>query len=269
MLPDYEETDEWRNNHKKDIARASAIIIAAYDTPDPNVFPPSYAQYQDITSFVLGDWTDGGITYSNRGTYFDATGAYIKGKLVAGTTVDTGINLPISIDDWSIKSDTSVLTKDANDVINPPFITLSLLHNNGSTSEIIDTLPSNKRIYINGIDSFSYAPTDPLKISTHYYGFNKYNIELKSYGGTPQTFDKLIIDKFDINASNGQNGSYIQFIYKNDSKTPARPIEDAFPPEGWTTSATTPLEGEYTWMAQRTISFTTANIGSICWSLSI
>ena len=60
-------------------------------------------------------------------------------------------NLPISVDDWSIKSDTSVLTKDANDVINPPFITLSLLHNNGSTSEIIDTLPSNKRIYINDI----------------------------------------------------------------------------------------------------------------------
>ena len=259
MLPDYEETDEWKNNHKKDIARASAIIIAAYDTPDQNVFPPSYAQYQDITSFVLGDWTDGGITYSNRGTYFDATGAYIKGKLVAGTTVDTGINLPISIDDWSIKSDTSVLTKDTNDVINPPFITLSLLHNNGSTSEIIDTLPSNKRIYINGVDSFSYAPTEPLKISTSYYGFNKYNIELKSYGGTPQTFDKLIIDTFDINATNGQNGSYIQFIYKNGTTEPERPIEDAFPPEGWTTSATTPLEGEYTWMAQRTISFTTAN----------
>lgn len=259
MLPGYENTDAWRNLHKKDVARASAIIIAAYDTPDGNVFPPSYAQYQNIIDFILGDWSYQGVDYSNRGTYFDATGAYIKGKLVAGTTVERGVSLPISVDDWRLKADTSVITKDTNNTIQPPYITLSLLYNNGTTSKEIHTLPSNKHVYVNGVDSYSYAPSNPLILDTSYYGFNKYNIELKSYGGSPQTFDKLIIDKFDINATNGQNGSYIQFIYRNDSERPERPTSDAFPPSEWTTSATTPLADEYTWMSQRTISFTAAN----------
>ena len=265
MLPGYENTDAWRNLHKKDVARASAIIIAAYDTPDGNVFPPSYAQYQNIIDFILGDWSYQGVDYTNRGTYFDATGAYIKGTLVAGTTVESGVSLPISVDDWRLKADTSVITKDTNNTIQPPYITLSLLYNNGTTSEEIHTLPNNKRVYVNGVDSYSYAPSNPLVIDTSYYGFNKYNIELKSYGGSPQTFDKLIIDKFDINATNGQNGSYIQFIYCNwypveEQTVPDTPTQDAFPPSGWYTSAPALLDGEFTFMSQRTISFTSANV---------
>lgn len=54
-----------------DIARASAIIIAAYKTPDGTLQPPSYAQYQNIIDFDLP---------SHRKTYFDANGAKFVGK---------------------------------------------------------------------------------------------------------------------------------------------------------------------------------------------
>lgn len=263
-LSGYENTAAWRQAHKDEVARASAIIIAAYETPDVNVYPPSYAQYQDITRFILGDWSEGGVDYSNRGTYFDATGAYFKGNLVAGTTADPGLNIPVNVDDWRISADTSVVTKDTNNNVQPALITLSLLHNNGTTTTEVTTLPSDKKVYVNGQDNY-YAYTggvthNPLEIDTSYFGFVKYNIELKSYTGTPQTYDKLVIDKFDINASNGRNGSYYQFIYKNDTEMPSRPTQDAFPPSGWSTTATTPLDGEYTFMSQRTVSFTAANV---------
>ena len=47
----------------------------------------------------------------------------------------------------------------------------------------------------------------------------------------------------------GQNGQYTQFIYKNDTTNPSAPTSDsAYPPTGWTTTATTPnfANGEYT-----------------------
>ena len=198
MLPDYEETDEWKNKHKKDIARASAIIIAAYDTPDQNVFPPSYAQYQDITSFVLGDWTDGGITYSNRGTYFDATGAYIKGNLVAGTVIEPGVNIPIVVDTWKIVADYSIITKDNENQISPSTITLALLHNNGKSSSIVTSLPSDKAIYVNGSLN-SGGLTVPVT------SFENLTINLTDTANK-QIFDKIIIETVDINAKNGTDG---------------------------------------------------------------
>ena len=198
MLPDYEETDEWKNKHKKDIARASAIIIAAYNTPDQNVFPPSYAQYQDITSFVLGDWTDGGITYSNRGTYFDATGAYIKGNLVSGTVIEPDVNIPIVVDTWKIVADYSIITKDNENQITPSTITLSLLHNNGKSSSIVTSLPSDKAIYVNGVLNAG-GLTIPVT------SFENLTITLTDTANK-QIFDKIIIEKFDINAKNGTDG---------------------------------------------------------------
>lgn len=79
------------NNPTEDeISRASAIIIAAYKTPDSGgiinnktiapIKPSSYAQYHGITDFNL---------FTHRGTYMDATGAYVKGNLVteSGTSV--------------------------------------------------------------------------------------------------------------------------------------------------------------------------------------
>lgn len=60
-----------------EISRASAIIIAAYATPDSGITPPSYAQYQNITTFELNKY---------RKTYFDAN----KAKFVGEFQVDAG-----------------------------------------------------------------------------------------------------------------------------------------------------------------------------------
>lgn len=71
---------ELTNPTQDDINRASAIIIAAYNTPDSGIVPPSYAQYQNITDYSLG---------SHRKSYFDATGCYIVGNFAvqaAGST---------------------------------------------------------------------------------------------------------------------------------------------------------------------------------------
>lgn len=73
---------ELQNPTQDDINRASAIIIAAYETPDSEITPPSYAQYQNIHDYNLS---------SHRKTYFDANGSEVFGKFVvnaAGQEID-------------------------------------------------------------------------------------------------------------------------------------------------------------------------------------
>ena len=67
----------YRYTSASDKKRASAIIIASYDTPDDGITPPSYAQYQDITDFNLS---------THRKTFFDANG----GTVIGNFKVDTG-----------------------------------------------------------------------------------------------------------------------------------------------------------------------------------
>lgn len=169
--------------------RASAIIIAAYQTPDKDIVPPSYAQYQDIQDFNLS---------SNRGTYFDATGAYIKGNLVSGTVIEPGVNIPIVVDTWKIVADYSIITKDNENHITPSTITLALLHNNGTSSSIVTSLPEDKAIYVNGVLN-SGGLTIPVT------SFENLNITLTDTANE-QIFDKIIIETFDINATNGTDG---------------------------------------------------------------
>ena len=170
-------------------SRASAIIIAAYETPDKKIVPPSYAQYQDIQDFNLS---------SHRGTYFDATGAYIKGNLVSGTVIEPGVNIPIVVDTWKIVADYSIITKDNENHITPSTITLALLHNNGTSSSIVASLPADKVIYVNGVLN-SGGLTIPVT------SFENLTITLTDIANE-QIFDKIIIETFDINATNGTDG---------------------------------------------------------------
>lgn len=170
-------------------SRASAIIIAAYQTPDKDIVPPSYAQYQDIQDFNLSN---------HRGTYFDATGAYIKGNLVSGTVIEPGVNIPIVVDTWKIVADYSIITKDNENHITPSTITLALLHNNGTSSSIVTSLPEGKAIYVNGV-----LNTGGLTINVT--SFENLTITLTDTANE-QIFDKIIIETFDINATNGTDG---------------------------------------------------------------
>ena len=170
-------------------SRASAIIIAAYQTPDKDVVAPSYAQYQYIQDFNLS---------SHRGTYFDATGAYIKGNLVSGTVIEPDVSIPIVVDTWKIVADYSIITKDNENHITPSTITLALLHNNGKSSSIVTSLPSDKAIYVNGVLNAG-GLTIPVT------SFENLTITLTDTANE-QIFDKIIIEKFDINATNGTDG---------------------------------------------------------------
>ena len=170
-------------------SRASAIIIAAYQTPDKDVVAPSYAQYQDIQDFNLS---------SHRGTYFDATGAYIKGNLVSGTVIEPDVNIPIVVDTWKIVADYSIITKDNENQITPSTITLALLHNNGKSSSIVTSLPEGKAIYVNGVLNAG-GLTIPVT------SFENLTITLTDTANE-QIFDKIIIETFDINATNGTDG---------------------------------------------------------------
>lgn len=87
-----------------DIARASAIIIAAYKTPDASVKPPSYAQYEKITDFNLG---------SHRMTYFDATGGHIVGEFTVNTG-NTLVPLDQYIQNQTTPQETEILIEDGN-----------------------------------------------------------------------------------------------------------------------------------------------------------
>lgn len=55
----------------EDKSRSSAIIIAAYNTPDSELTPPSYAQYTNITDYELS---------KHRQTYIDAKGSRFVGN---------------------------------------------------------------------------------------------------------------------------------------------------------------------------------------------
>ena len=172
-----------------DKSRASAIIIAAYKTPDKEVVPPSYAQYEDIQDFSLS---------SHRGTYFDANGAHIKGRIISGTVIEPGVNIPIVVDTWKIVADYSIITKDNENHITPSTITLALLHNNGTSSSIVTSLPSDKAIYVNGVLNAG-GLTVPVT------SFENLTITLTDTTNE-QIFDKIIIETFDINATNGTDG---------------------------------------------------------------
>lgn len=173
-----------------DKSRASAIIIAAYETPDKDVVPPSYAQYEDIQDFSLS---------SHRGTYFDANGAHIKGRIISGTVIEPGVNIPIVVDTWKIVADYSIITKDNENQISPSTITLALLHNNGTSSSIVTSLPADKAIYVNDV-------LNSGGLTINVTSFENLTITLTDTANE-QIFDKIIIETFDINATNGTDGA--------------------------------------------------------------
>ena len=72
-------------DNNEDKSRSSAIIIAAYNTPDSELTPPSYAQYTNITDYELS---------KHRQTYIDAKGS----KFVGNFYVDANTSIQDIID---------------------------------------------------------------------------------------------------------------------------------------------------------------------------
>lgn len=68
------------------------------------------------------------------------------------------------------------------------------------------------------------------------------------------------------NGSNGSNGDTTIFIYRNAATQPSTPTAGSMP-SGWSTTPSTPADGQYTWLSQATRSGSTGAIGS--WSTPI
>ena len=81
----YRYTEYEQSQPEYDIPRSSAIIIAAYHTPDSKLTPPSYAQYTKITDFNLA---------SHRQTYIAANGSRFEGDFY----VDANTSIQALID---------------------------------------------------------------------------------------------------------------------------------------------------------------------------
>ena len=82
----YRYTEYEQSQAEYDIPRSSAIIIAAYRTPDSGLTPPSYAQYTKITDYNLA---------SHRQTYIDAKGS----RFVGDFYVDANTSIQDLIDE--------------------------------------------------------------------------------------------------------------------------------------------------------------------------
>lgn len=239
--------DMLANPTTADEQRASAIIIAAYQTPDngdssvspaiPAIFPPSYAQYQNINRFNLAQ---------KRGTYFDATGAYIKGRIMSGSTIDESFT--VNVEQWEFVGTPNIMS--TNNTFSPASFTLKILFKNSNSSVLYDSIPSGKKLYVNNTRVYSLTITSAATL----------NIQLKD--ANDNLLCAAIINANSTSLLNGVNGSYYQNIYKNDLEQPSTPQDDqqhSYPPSGWTTSPTTLAYGDYTWMSQRTVTFDSSN----------
>ena len=142
-----------------DADRQSAIIISAYNSPDPGVHAPSYAAYIGINDFDLG---------SHRGSYIDARGA----KFVGDITM-------CSIDGQSI-SDTFDDIEKKNKKILVNTATIQVWPLSGSISgEVYSIDPNNINVTIltpgqNGMDLLNYVP-EGYAVAFNFFSTNQYS----------------------------------------------------------------------------------------------
>ena len=179
--------DEIVNYTQDDINRASAIIIAAYKTPDSGIVPPSYAQYQNITDFRLS-------TY--RKSYFDATGAKIYGEFV----VNAGGN-NVNLDDY-IQSFNNAnpleafITTNSNQSVD--LIVLQTDQNDEIDS--LNNFPNNMQVMVN------YNGSPQMQISNYDV------LQLTLFG---ITYDLLDANNYTPSLPSGYEGIYVSNITKS------------------------------------------------------
>ena len=126
-----------------DNARQSAIIIAAYHTPDTGITPPSYAQYIGINDFNLA---------SHRQSYFDANGAKFLGDITLANLGDTPLRqafLKIAYEGDPI---IGTYAEDGTRTISPSTFNVKVFYidANGNTTEGYET-PTGYKVQIDFI----------------------------------------------------------------------------------------------------------------------
>lgn len=261
LLPGFIDSKAWRDAHETEVARASAIIIAAYNTPDPDVKPPSYAQYQNIITFDLS---------SNRGSYFDATGAYFKGNLVSesGTLIDiTDQGFTADVEYYQIISSQSPILRPSGDTNYVDIRVLHVVDGIGglmTKAELDDwyiTVNNSNPIYRDSIKDNPGCFTIQITHSSP----DSANINLYNPSGVLK--DNIVISVINLDdVKDGVDGDYYEFIYYKDFDTvdvtredlPAN-IQKKFieytnaQKNGWSGTTPVPQDDEYVWMSNRQI----------------
>lgn len=257
-----------------DESRASAIIIAAYKTPDgggyingkaiPAIKPPSYAQYQYITDFNL---------YTHRGTWMDSSGCYIKGNLVSSSYdfINIDNDLTVDVDYYGLISNESPVTKPSSGSKTVRFTVLHVL--NGVGSLMTNSNLTNWYIIVNNGGQAIYTTN-----GTNYFPYNitsstsDTSLDIKLYDPDGNLKDDIIVSIIDLGSvTDGINGDFDEWIYKNNTITPSRPTSSGSAiPAGWSKTPTTPSEGEYTYMSTRHVTGTSGGYDySAPWSIPV
>ena len=230
-----------------DVSRASAIIIAAYASPDSGVVPPSYAQYQDITDFSLS---------THRGTYMDATGAHIVGILEGGTTIAPGVTIPVNIEQYKLVGPVSIY-EDANHNFDPATITFQILHSDSNGTSLLSTLPNGFSLKVNGTTQNSLVVTSASSLFIELVEGNK-------------TWDAVDIKAQSVDVLDGQWADFTDVVYKAWTvETPSKPSDvddywDNFTnaqKNGWSREQPAPTQNyPYIWQTSRLVTYNSNNI---------
>lgn len=229
-------------------SRASAIIIASFATPDSGgtvngkrikpIVPPSYAQYQNITDYNL---------YTHRGTYMDAEEAHFKGALEAGSTIDGDV-VNVTTKMWK-------LVPDKDPIVKGDTIQFTIFYSENGEGRAITSLEQGwyLMVYTNGSGNGNRFNT--LSVTTT-SATESLKVELWDGSGTGNilrdVFQATTIDLSDV--TDGVDGAYNQWIYKNAASKPDTPTSTSSIPTGWSV-APQPItvSQPYTWMSTRTV----------------
>lgn len=269
QLPGYENTQAWKDAHVDEVSRASAIIIAAYKTPDGGgtvngrvikpIVPPSYAQYQNITSFSL---------YAYRGTYMDASGGYFKGNLVSesGDIINIDDQLSVDVNYYQIVPQENPITAPQN---SSKYAYFKVLHVYNGVGSILDATELNaedeyqNKIYTLKVNNTRYFPID----NQNYFRVtinagDSGELDCKLYLNNVLK-DEQVLSIIDFGSvTDGVNGNYSDFVYKGNNSPTGAPsplpaneqsswdyIVNEGHTNGW--SKATPTGHTYIWMTQR------------------
>lgn len=176
------------NPSATDKARASAIIIASYKTPDAGVQPPSYAQYQNITDYNLS---------SHRKTYFDATGGHIIGEFKVQTNAnDPAVPLDQYIQSYNNANPLKAYISTNN---NEYFDLIVIQTDNNNEIHGLNNFPSNMQILLSYENSTLFDPNDYDVLSLDLFGVT-YDLLDSSYN--PNNY-----------LPSGYEGIYLQNLY--------------------------------------------------------
>ena len=247
------------NATQDEISRASAIIIAAYKTPDSDIVPPSYAQYQNITDFSLNTTT--------RGTYMDATGAYIKGTLIteSGTPIDiTDDGLQVNTNYCRLIPSENPITKPKGDQTKT--ITFTVFNVvDGVGTEMTNSELQGWYINVNGAENNINVKQDENYFKVEITSDTN-NIDVKLYNANnilKDTYVGTAVNLEDI--TDGKDGAWTQTIYKYVDINSSGIIDEHDQgkpqiPAGWYTNipASQPVN-TYLWYAVRLITYDNNN----------